>query len=62
IPQPVLNEGLQSKCLSVAQTFSWAAHHTMTHEEDQAYSLLGLLGVHMPMLYGEGKNAFHHLQ
>ncbi|KAL4063538.1 hypothetical protein V8B97DRAFT_2026396 [Scleroderma yunnanense] len=29
---------------------------------DRAYSLLGLLDVNMPMLYGEGKNAFHRLQ
>ncbi|KAI6154135.1 hypothetical protein BKA82DRAFT_4327665 [Pisolithus tinctorius] len=41
---------------------SWAADRTMTHEEDRAYSLLGLLGVHMPMLYREGKNVFHCLQ
>ena len=33
---------------------------TSTHgrEEDQAYFLIGLLGVHMPMMYGEGKNTF----
>ncbi|KAG4436969.1 hypothetical protein IFR05_007539 [Cadophora sp. M221] len=30
--------------------------------EDQAYCLLGIFGVHMPPLYGEGTNAFHRLQ
>ena len=30
--------------------------------EDRAYSLMGLLDVNMPMLYGEGKGAFHCLQ
>ncbi|KIM51613.1 hypothetical protein SCLCIDRAFT_623434 [Scleroderma citrinum Foug A] len=39
-----------------------AADRTTTREEDRAYSLLGLLGVHMPMLYGEGKHAFRRLQ
>ncbi|KAI6041027.1 heterokaryon incompatibility protein-domain-containing protein [Pisolithus marmoratus] len=70
IPEKVLKEGLQKALSSVndydrpsvAQIFSWAAHRTTTREEDRAYSLLGLLGVHMPMLYGEGKNAFRRLQ
>ncbi|KAI6014621.1 hypothetical protein EDC04DRAFT_2608974 [Pisolithus marmoratus] len=69
IPWQVLKEGLQ-KAFSmynfprpnVAQIFSWAANRTTSREEDRAYSLLGLLGVHMPMLYGEGKNAFRRLQ
>ena len=30
--------------------------------EDRAYSLMGLLGVNMPVLYGEGAKAFHRLQ
>jgi hypothetical protein len=30
--------------------------------EDRAYSLLGLFGGHMAMLYGEGENAFLRLQ
>ncbi|KAI6030368.1 heterokaryon incompatibility protein-domain-containing protein [Pisolithus marmoratus] len=64
IPWQVLKEGLQKafSIPSVAQIFSWAANRTTSREEDRAYSLLGLLGVHMPMLYGEGKNAFRHLQ
>ena len=41
---------------------SWAANRTTTRLEDRAYSLMGLLGVNMPMLYGEGKRAFHRLQ
>ncbi|KAI5981754.1 hypothetical protein EDC04DRAFT_3082815 [Pisolithus marmoratus] len=70
IPAEVLKKGLQKESRSVndhgrpsvAQIFSWAADRTTTREEDRAYSLLGLLGVHMPMLYGEGKNAFRRLQ
>ena len=41
---------------------SWAACRTTTQVEDRAYSLMGLFDVNMPMLYGEGKKAFHRLQ
>ena len=47
---------------SVAQKMSWAAHRETSRFEDQAYSLLGLFGVSMPMLYGEGSKAFLRLQ
>lgn len=47
---------------SVAQRMSWAAFRTTTREEDQAYSLLGIFGINMPMLYGEGSRAFIRLQ
>jgi hypothetical protein len=30
--------------------------------EDLAYCLMGIFGVHMPLLYGEGQNAFIRLQ
>jgi len=41
---------------------SWAANRTTTRVEDRAYSLMGLLDMNMPMLYGEGKKAFQRLQ
>ena len=47
---------------SVACRMSWAARRTTTRIEDQAYSLLGLFGVKMPLLYGEGEAAFIRLQ
>jgi hypothetical protein len=47
---------------SVATRLSWAANHQTTREEDMAYSLLGLLEVNMPLIYGEGKRAFIRLQ
>jgi len=47
---------------SVAQKMSWASKRKTTRVEDEAYCLLGLFGVHMPLLYGEGKNAFRRLQ
>lgn len=62
IPSCILQYGLDADHLSVAQIMSWAADRKTTRVEDRAYSLLGLFGVHMPMLYGEGKNAFRRLQ
>ncbi|KAF7446251.1 HET domain-containing protein [Pyrenophora tritici-repentis] len=47
---------------SVAQKMSWAATRQTTRKEDKAYSLMGLFGIHVPMLYGEGDNAFLRLQ
>jgi len=62
IPEPILIHGLCENRPCVAQIMSWAAHRTTTRVEDRAYSLMGLLDVNMPMLYGEGKKAFHRLQ
>jgi hypothetical protein len=47
---------------SVAQRMSWAAKRAASRPEDLAYSLMGLFGVSMPILYGEGENAFLRLQ
>lgn len=47
---------------SIATRMSWASSRTTTRTEDQAYCMLGILGVHMPLLYGEGQNAFRRLQ
>lgn len=48
---------------SVANRLSWAAKREVTREEDRAYSLMGLFGVNMPIIYGEGEtSAFFRLQ
>ncbi|KAI5985061.1 heterokaryon incompatibility protein-domain-containing protein, partial [Pisolithus albus] len=62
IPSKVLTSGLAGRRLSVAKIMSWAAERKTTRVEDRAYSLMGLFGVYMPMLYGEGKMAFQRLQ
>jgi hypothetical protein len=46
----------------VATKMSWASKRKTTRQEDQAYCLMGLFGVNMPPLYGEGNNAFLRLQ
>ncbi|KAE9371010.1 HET-domain-containing protein, partial [Stipitochalara longipes BDJ] len=48
---------------SVAQRMSWAAQRETTRGEDIAYCLLGIFGVAIPMIYGEGgEQAFFRLQ
>jgi hypothetical protein len=47
----------------VDERMSWAARRKAKREEDAAYSLLGIFGVHIPLIYGEGrKQAFIRLQ
>jgi hypothetical protein len=53
IPTSFLRGSKSLKEASVAQRFSWAAYRETTRIEDQAYSLLGLFGIRMNMLYGE---------
>ncbi|THV43885.1 hypothetical protein BGAL_0834g00010 [Botrytis galanthina] len=57
---------LQGKNLSefsIEQRLSWAENRQTKHEEDRAYSLLGIFDVYMPHLYGEGsENSFRRLQ
>ncbi|KAF0323593.1 het domain-containing protein [Colletotrichum asianum] len=47
---------------SIAERMSWAARRTTTRVEDIAYCLLGIFGVNMPLMYGEGQKAFFRLQ
>lgn len=48
--------------VSVAKRMSWAARRQTTRVEDRAYSLMGLFGLHMQAIYGEGERAFWRLQ
>ena len=48
---------------SVEERLSWTAKRETTVEEDQAYCLLGIFDVYLPLIYGEGKeNAFRRLR
>lgn len=47
---------------SVAQRMSWASKRKTTRMEDEAYCLMGIFDVNMPLLYGEGGKAFRRLQ
>ncbi|KAI0759981.1 heterokaryon incompatibility protein-domain-containing protein [Trametes elegans] len=49
--------------VSIARRMSWASRRRTTRPEDRAYSLMGLFGVHMTAIYGEGEQkAFYRLQ
>lgn len=62
IDLPVLEN---SQCLSefsIGRRMSWASTCSYDREEDLAYALIGLFGVSMTILYGEGQLAFLRLQ
>ncbi|KAF7513224.1 hypothetical protein GJ744_010620 [Endocarpon pusillum] len=47
----------------IDERLSWAKNRQTTWKEDRAYSLLGLFGIYMPLIYGEGEeNAFKRLR
>ncbi|KAK0642137.1 heterokaryon incompatibility protein-domain-containing protein, partial [Cercophora newfieldiana] len=62
IPEAILQGAADLETASIAQRMSWAANRKTTRPEDIAYCLMGLFGVNMPMLYGEGEKAFIRLQ
>ncbi|RPD76184.1 HET-domain-containing protein [Lentinus tigrinus ALCF2SS1-7] len=62
IPFQVLTLQRPIADFSVAQRMSWAANRQTTRVEDGAYCLMGIFGVTMPPLYGEGDMAFQRLQ
>jgi hypothetical protein len=41
---------------SVEERMSWAAGRTTTVKEDKVYCLLGIFGVFLPLIYGEGED------
>ena len=48
---------------SVPERMSWVEDRDTTRKEDKAYSLLGIFDVHMPLIYGEGREkAFKRLR
>jgi hypothetical protein len=40
---------------TVTELEAWVLGRQTKHEEDLAYSLLGIFGVHLPLIYGEGR-------
>ncbi|KAJ5397273.1 hypothetical protein N7509_005386 [Penicillium cosmopolitanum] len=62
IPQSILSGKDSLGTISVAQRMSWAAGRQTSRIEDEAYCLMGIFGINMPLLYGERENAFVRLQ
>jgi hypothetical protein len=54
IPLEALRESSLSS-FSTGERFSWAARRQTRREEDEAYCLLGIFGIHLPLIYGEGR-------
>jgi hypothetical protein len=54
----ISSQALQGRRLSqfrVDVRFKWAHNRKTSREEDWAYSLLGIFGIFMPLIYGEGR-------
>jgi hypothetical protein len=47
---------------SIKDRMQWAERRHTKRKEDKAYCLLGIFDVSIPMIYGEGDNAFVHLK
>ena len=63
IDEKVLKDPVMLNRVCVSEKMSWAAQRTTTRPEDEAYSLMGLFGVNLPPLYGEGRQkSFRRLQ
>ncbi|KAL7906513.1 HET domain-containing protein [Trichoderma velutinum] len=62
IPLDVLR-GRRLSEISIDKRISWSEGRSTTYPEDMAYSLLGIFGVYIPLIYGEGQdNAFTRLR
>lgn len=57
-------DALRSRSLSdfsVSERMAWATKRTTTRKEDEAYCLLGIFDVNMPLIYGERERALARL-
>lgn len=62
IPDDVLCDVSSANRLEVKDRLEWAAKRKTTRPEDMAYSLLGIFGVYMAPIYGEGyRHAYRRL-
>lgn len=62
IDQLCIRKEKELRHCSIAQRMSWAANRFTTRPEDMAYCLLGIFGINLPLIYGEGNRAFIRLQ
>lgn len=62
IRQSVLESSMDINRVLVAERMRRVANRKTASEEDIAYCLMGIFGVNMPLLYGEGGRPFIQLQ
>lgn len=55
IPFAALRRQAHLSEFSIEERMSWAAQRTTSKKEDKAYCLLGIFGVFLPLIYGEGE-------
>lgn len=55
VPEAVLRDFKASRSETIATRFEWMRHRQTTKPEDLIYSQMGIFGVHMPLIYGEGR-------
>jgi len=56
-------QGAPLSQFGVDERLSWTGKRQTERKEDEAYSLLGMFNVYMPLIYGEGRdNAFIRLR
>ena len=61
IPLPALC-GASLSDFTTNERLRWASQRETKKQEDKAYCLLGLFGIFLPPIYGEGENAFNRLK
>lgn len=62
VPETALSPAIPLQEFGIAVRMSWASQRRTTRIEDEAYCLLGIFDINMPLLYGEGPKAFLRLQ
>lgn len=62
IADSILEQQVPLSDVPVCQRLSWASSRHTTRIEDEAYCLMGIFEVNMPLLYGEEHKAFMRLQ
>ena len=62
INRDILSHRLPLSEASISQRMSWASRRKTNRIEDEAYCLMGIFGIHMTTIYGEGNAAFYRLQ
>jgi len=55
LPIEVLRGQQSFSTFSIEERLNWAARRTTTLKEDKVYCLLGIFGVFLPLIYGEGE-------
>jgi hypothetical protein len=55
LPIEVLRGQQSFSTFSFEERLGWAARRTTTLKEDKIYCLLGIFGVFLPLIYGEGE-------